>query len=287
MKIQRKLLAGSCLAVSMLHAVVAAADYPPQEKVAVVIDAARAAADTATLQGLKRDSFAAERFQPRPGVSLPYRLLKPASPQPGVRYPLVMVLHGSGAVGDDNVSQLGPFGLSWSAPAIQERFPAYILIPQFPERSANYANSEADGLLASQPGASLEIALQLLDDVVAHHAVDASRIYLTGFSMGASTAWNALLLRPDRFAAAVPFSGIPPARGTAAQLKDIPLLIVHGNADTENPIQPDREMYAALQKAGAKKVHFREYEGMEHRVPADMVLDARWREWLFAQRRAN
>ncbi|GGC68411.1 phospholipase [Undibacterium terreum] len=264
-----------------------AADYSQFEKIDVPVNAAQLKKDKAVLQELKRDSFSAEAFEPALGKPLPYRLLSPLSPQPGVLYPVVIVLHGSGAVGDDNVSQLGAFALSWSAPAIQSRFPAYVLVPQFPERSANYSESIKDGFLASQPGASLGLVSQMLDDFIAQHPVDTRRIYLSGFSMGASAAWNLLLHSPGKFAASVAYSGIPPERSTALQLKDVPVLIVHGNADTENPIPPDRAMFAALQKAGAKHVYFREYEGMEHRVPADMLLDLRWREWLFAQRKAD
>ncbi|MES2102634.1 MAG: PHB depolymerase family esterase [Pseudomonadota bacterium] len=285
------LMALHVLAAPAVHAAAAvdaaeaakAVDYPLLEKIAAPAGTAQSDADLGILKGLKRDGFAAARFQPKQGAAMPYRLLQPLSPQAGVRYPLVVVLHGSGAVGDDNVSQLNWLGLSWSIPEVQRRFPAYVLIPQFPERSTNYADG-TDGLPASQAGAPLEIALQLLDDVAARHPVDTKRIYLTGFSMGASTAWNAVQLRPGKFAAAVPFSGIPPDRNSAVQFRDIPLLIVHGNADTENPIQPDQAMVAALQKLGSKNLHFREYEGMEHRVPADMLLDMRWREWLFAQK---
>lgn len=285
MKMQNRLLAVIWMGLSALQ--VSAATYPPFQKIDAPVDAAQLAKDAVVLKELQRDSFTAERFHSGQGLSLPYRLLRPASLQPGVRYPLVIVLHGSGAIGVDNASQLGAFALSWSAPAIQSRFPAYVLVPQFPERSANYADSNADGLLASRPGVPLSLTLPMLDDFIARNPVDTERIYLTGFSMGASAAWNLLLLSPGKFAAAVPFSGIPPERGTAAQLKDIPVLVVHGNADTENPIPPDRAMFAALQNAGAQKVYFREYEGMEHRVPADMLLDTRWREWLFAQRKMN
>jgi predicted esterase len=107
--------------------------------------------------------------------------------------------------------------------------------------------------------------------------------------MGASAATQAVLQKPAMFAAGVAFSGIAPEREAAARLSGTPLLIVHGNADTENPIEADRAMFAALRGlpgAGAS-VRFLEYQGMQHQVPADMLLSTAWRDWLFAQQRPH
>jgi len=240
------------------------------------------AAQAALLQGLDRAAWSAARFQSVSGA-LSYRLLPPATVEDGKRYPLVVVLHGSGAVGDDNLKQLGQLAMSWAAPSIRARFPAYVLAPQFPERSANYQPSAADGLLAAQPGPNIPTLTALVADLGKRYPIDARRIYVTGFSMGASASTQALLQQPGLFAAAVAFSGIPPERSTAARLAATPLLIVHGDADTENPIGPDRAMVAALQRQPGAKVRFLEYQGMDHRVPADMLLADAWRAWLFAQ----
>ncbi len=67
------------------------------------------------------------------------------------------------------------------------------------------------------------------------------------------------------------------------------MLLVHGNADDENPIAPDRAMVAALEKNSARAVRFREYEQMNHAIPPDFQDRAptgdAWREWLFLQKR--
>ena len=245
---------------------------------------AEQAANAALLKSLDRDAWSAGRFATDAGT-LSYRLLPPPNVQPGQRYPLVLVLRGSGAIGTDNHNQLGQLAMSWAAPAIRAGFPAYILAPQFPERSANYQPSAADGLLAGQPGPNIPTLTALVAQLKSQYPIAADRVYVTGFSMGASAATQALLQRPGMFAAAVAFSGIAPERNAAAQLKATPLLLVHGNADTENPIKPDRAMVAAMQRQpGGAPLRFLEYQGMEHQVPADMLLDAAWREWLFAQR---
>ncbi|MQA23783.1 alpha/beta hydrolase [Rugamonas rivuli] len=103
-----------------------------------------------------------------------------------------------------------------------------------------------------------------------------------------ASATQAALKNTGMFVAAAAFSGIAPERAAAAQLKDLPLLLVHGNADTENPIEADRAMFAALQRQpGGAKARFIEYQGMEHMVPPDMLLSPVWRDWLFAQHKAR
>jgi predicted peptidase len=231
------------------------------------------------------EKFGAGEFTGSDGVKLVYRLLSPAPLDTKKRYPLVLVLHGANALGNDNRRQLGGFNSSWARADIMRRFPAFVLVPQFPDRAATYAYSAADGLPSSGPGESVDTALELLDDILRTRQVDLRRVYVVGVSMGASTTWNALLLRPNVFAAAIPVAGIPPARDTAARFNGTSLLIVHGSRDIVNPIAADRAMYAALRAVPDAKVRFREYEGLDHQVPPDMLASNWWREWLFAQRR--
>ena len=52
-------------------------------------------------------AFAAGSYADAAGHVLPYRLLVPERSEPGVRYPLVLVLHGAGERGTGNAAQLG------------------------------------------------------------------------------------------------------------------------------------------------------------------------------------
>ncbi|HTG33244.1 MAG TPA: dienelactone hydrolase family protein [Thermoanaerobaculia bacterium] len=245
------------------------------------------AAEITKLAALPVELFTAGAFSGSNGTRLAYRLLAPESPRAGRRYPLVLVLHGSGAIGTDNQAQLGPFARSWTSPGMRRRFPAYVLVPQFPARSAVYQTSGVDALPISRPQPSLEAALELVDKLLDGYPIDRGRVYAIGFSMGGSAVWDALTLRPELFAAAVPIAGVPPPRDEAPRIAQIPILIVHGTRDTENPIDLDRAMHAALRSAGARRVRFREYEGLDHNVPPDMILGTWWREWLFAQQRSE
>lgn len=271
------LLASGCAAVAT-----AADDLPAQQRLPAGTHAD--AAVEAQLKALPREVFEASRYVATDGAVLPYRLLPPLKLVPGQHYPLVVVLHGSGAVGNDNRAQLGALALSWSAPGLRQRYPAYVLVPQFGQRSANYAPA-SDGALASTPGPGVARLQALVDTLLAQKPIDPARVYVTGFSMGASTAWHALQSRHDRYAAAVMFSGIAPDRNAAVALADVPLLVVHGNADTNNPIDADRAMVEALKAQHAPALHWREYDGMEHQVPDTMLLATEWRDWLWAQQR--
>ena len=132
---------------------------------------------------------------------------------------------------------------------------------------------------------ALQSALELIDAVAARAPVDPRRIYASGFSMGGSTTLLALLARPDLFAAAMTMSAIAPSRSEAARLKTMPLLMLHGDADSENPIGSDREMVAAIHAAGGRQARLREYGGLKHQPPGDMLPGEWWRDWLFAQHR--
>ena len=62
---------------------------------------------------------------------MPYRLFRPRETG---KAPLILYLHGSGGLGDDNEKQLGlgnVFGTRvWALPENQKRFSCYIVVPQ-------------------------------------------------------------------------------------------------------------------------------------------------------------
>ena len=241
--------------------------------------------DRSPAAALSADDFAAGTFTARDGTTLPYRLLAPERMEPGRRYPLVVQFHGSGAIGNDNRAQIERdfAARAWAIPAIRARYPAFVLVPQFPVRSANYDEPATPRSAIATP--ALSAALELVDALLEQQPVDRTRLYASGFSMGGSATWLSLLARPGLFAAAVPISGIAPERARAAQLTRIPVLVLHGDADTENPIGSDREMVAAIRAAGGRQARLRSYVGLQHLPPGDLVPGDWWRDWLFAQHR--
>ena len=274
-------------ALALPDLAVVAAPLPPAREVVrfVAADSLRAEAVIAAARAVPVDDFAPGRYVTAEGDTLPFRLLAPGSPVPGRRYPLVVALHGSGAIGTDNVAQLGALVRSWALPDVRRRHPAYVLAPQFPAHSAELAPEWADPLPCSRPGPLLPAVLELIDSLQSCLPIDGHRLYLTGFSMGASTAWHLLLLQPGRFAAAVPVAGLPPPRSLAARIGPTPVLILQGTDDEPTRVGATRAMFRALSARGEARVRLREYEGVGHAIPPELLLRDDWRSWLFAQRR--
>lgn len=238
------------------------------------------------IKQIPADTFEARQFKSRDGITLPYRLLKPQNYQPKVKYPIVIVFHGSGAMGQDNVQQLGLLAKSWAQPEYREKYPCFVVVPQFSTRPVEYFTRERSSVNVSRPLPPLQVAVELIESLVRRRDVDRRRIYVMGFSMGGSSTWEALMLRPKMFAAAVPVAGMPDAM-RANRLPDIPLWIIHGNNDHENPFEGDWLMYQALNKKGAKSVRFWELEGIDHEFPPRLLTSGELPQWLFRQRRAR
>ena len=229
--------------------------------------------------------FQRGEFTAHDGTRIRYRLLAPLAAEPGKRYPLVVQLHSSGGVGNDNEKQLERPALSWAMPSVRERYRAYVLVPQFEQRSANYDSPDVP--TQAVPSPALPAMLELVEQFAMRHAVDRDRIYAVGFSMGGSTAWLSATARPDLFAAIVPIGAVAPGDEAAKALTRMPAWVMHGDADRENPIAADRRLVAQIRSRGGERVRLREYVGLEHRLPADFHPGHWWRDWLFAQRRTG
>ncbi len=230
------------------------------------------------------DKFDNRKFTSSQGTAINYRLLKPISGSSQKRYPLVVVLHGSHAVGTDNNTQMGILAKLWASQNIYSEYPAYVIAPQFPSRSSNYSTDPKTNVLVSEPQACLNDALMLIDSLCKEFPIDQKRIYIIGHSMGASGAINALSLRPNMFAAAVSASGIPNFTNMDV-LTHTPIWLIHGNKDTENPMDSDVLLYQSIQKRNGKQLKFDEIDGMEHELWPGLFLTDALPKWLFNQKR--
>lgn len=210
-----------------------------------------------------------------------YRLFKPLK-KGGRKYPLVVFFHGSGAIGADNLSHLGILPKLFASAEIQKKYPAYILAPQFPDRSSDYVLDKDRNSLVSNPRSSLKTVLKLIDSLKKELNIDEKRIYAVGFSMGGSTVINSLSARPDLFAAGISISGIPEF-GNIEKLSTIPIWLIHGIDDTENPINSDEQFYKEIDK---KKIRFWKLKATTHdNVFTPQLLDNTLPRWLFKQRK--
>jgi len=213
----------------------------------------------------------------------PYRLLKPADPQPGQAYPLVLFLHGAGECGTDNTVQLCHFPEIMSARDHRQQFPCYVVAPQC-RSDSQWVDSPWDAVastpLAAAPTDDLTGAMAALDQVIASETVDTTKIYLTGLSMGGYGVWEMAMRWPNRFAAIAPICG-GGDQSSANRLINMPIWAWHGDQDDAVPVQRSRQMIEALQKLGGRP-QYTELPGVGHHswVPA---YDSELISWLFEQ----
>jgi predicted peptidase len=207
--------------------------------------------------------------------SLPYRLFRPAGfDAPGSSFPLVIFLHGNGERGTNNTSQVASHIQGLIDRTESGSTAAYLLAPQAPAGGQNlqwtniaYATgSYSNPTLNSPPITTpLRLALNLIDQFVATHNVDPSRIYITGLSMGGYGTWDAVARRPDLFAAAVPLSGGGNI-SAASDYADVPIWAFHGAVDTTVPPSGSRNTIAAIQNAGGTEERYTELAGQGHNI---------------------
>ena len=198
---------------------------------------------------------------------LPEGYEKPKGKSPK-RWPLMLFLHGAGERGTDLalVKKHGP-------PKLVERgkrFPFVIVSPQCPRGQW----WDADVLTA------------LLDEVVAGHAVDEERVYVTGLSMGGFGTWSLGARTPRRFAALVPIcgGGDPKAAG---KLKGIAIRVFHGEKDRIVRPSKSRQMVDAIRAAGGKNVKLTVYPEAGHNSWTKAYADPELYEWLLKQKRGS
>ena len=235
----------------------------------------------AEIKGLNTDVFTKGSFKGTADTSIVYRLLKPKITNR--KLPLVIVFHGSNAVGNDNTNQLGILAKLFATDEIQAKYPAFVLAPQFPSRSSNYVLDQSRNVLTSVPQPCLKTALQLIDSLKNNLNIDEKRIYLIGFSMGASSVINALSLKPDLFTAGISISGIPQF-DKVKTLTSIPIWLIHGNMDTENPFNSDKQFFEEVSQNN--RTRFWEFDNLAHNdIFAPAILTDELPHWLFKYKR--
>jgi predicted peptidase len=232
-------------------------------------------------------AYAAKTFQSDSG-SLPYRVMSPASLDPGKKYPLVLFLHGAGERGDDNQIQL-VHGASEFAKR-REDYPAFVIFPQCPKEK-RWVESSWDlptgrGEFADEPAISMQLALELVDSFTNEHPVDPDRIYVTGLSMGGQGTWFAAATQPKRFAAMLEVCGGGDPTW-ADRYAGLPIWAFHGQVDNVVPISRGREMIAALAEAGHHpELRYVEYPNVAHNSWTQTFARDDIYQWLFSQRRS-
>ncbi|HWX41353.1 MAG TPA: prolyl oligopeptidase family serine peptidase [Blastocatellia bacterium] len=194
------------------------------------------------------DPFAADRgeveraYRSADGQLVPYRVFLPTKYDGKSPLPLIVALHG--ALGDEQSYFSGLYDPATIKGELERR--GYIMAaPNGRSRMSTYTGPGDDDVM------------QVIRSVTAYYKVDASRIYLTGHSLGGFGTWLIAASHADLFAAIAPVSGgapVPPGAVPAllAKLKDVLVVVVHGAKDGIVPPDNSRRMVASAKQAGLK-----------------------------------
>jgi predicted peptidase len=212
---------------------------------------------------------------------LKYLLFIPTGYDARNKYPLVLWLHGGGARGNDPKVILswgerhGP--LFFARADNQAAFPCIILAPQCPPGKV-WSDPYSD-----EPLDQTSLALEILDRVQAEFAVDLSRLYLIGVSMGGYATWDIISRRPDKFAAAIPIcGGGNPSKAQA--MTQTAIWAFHGDEDGMVSVAESRKMIEAVKVAGGRP-RYTEYKGVGHNSWEKAFMEPDFLSWIFSQRR--
>nr|WP_315029985.1 prolyl oligopeptidase family serine peptidase [uncultured Chryseobacterium sp.] len=212
-------------------------------------------------------------------LKIPYRLLPPKNVISGKKYPLVITFHNSTRIGTDNENQLEPFAKIWLRDEIYSKYPCYVIAPQFSKRSSNYENS-VENIQISKPSDEAVGILELIKNVEKEYPnIDKNRIYLIGYSMGASTAQNLMNVEPDQFAAVVSVAAVP----DFSNLKKINkknIWLIHGEKDNENPYVGSVELFNKM--SSDPNLVFTTFTQLNHNnIVIPFLLTEEIPKWLF------
>lgn len=225
------------------------------------------------------------------GNYLPYRILYPQNYDRSRKYPLILLLHGGGERGDDNEKQLVHGARLFLDETNRKEFPAIVVVPQCPadsywaaatiDRSTNPFQINFD--YGGQPQWPLTAANELVKRITDEEAVDKTRIYITGLSMGGMGTFESVYRYPGVYAAALPICGGGDLRAYDKRVRKTSFWVFHGADDAVVDVDLSRAMQARL-KALKVRTNYTEYPGVNHNSWDNAFAEPSFLKWMFAQK---
>ena len=194
------------------------------------------------------------------------------------RHPLVVFLHGSGERGDDDGAQLRN-GITAFEHDPLAGFDAIVIAPQA-SREMTFGGCWYGGESDTQSA-----VVALTRELAGRASVDAARVYLVGFSMGAIGGWH--IVADERnaglFAAAVLIAGDVDVDATVASraAARVPIWAVHGERDE---LVTNANIRVLDARAALPALRYTELRGEGHDVCRQTFAHLPLWQWLFAAR---
>jgi predicted peptidase len=226
------------------------------------------------------------------GKALPYRILYPDNYDKSKKYPLILVLHGAGERGKDNEKQLMHGSKLFVTDENRKNFPAIVLFPQCPEESfwavtkidRNQQPFKIEFDYGAEPNWPLAAANDLVKKIIKEEAVDASKVYITGLSMGGMGTFESVYRNPDLYAAALPICGGGDVNRYDKRIAKTAFWVFHGADDAVVDVKLSREMADKL-KSLKSEVKYSEYPGVNHNSWDNAFAEKDYLNWMFSHKK--
>ncbi|MCL2884101.1 MAG: hypothetical protein FWF49_01270 [Oscillospiraceae bacterium] len=199
-----------------------------------------------------------------------YKLHRPAAPQAGKKYPVLICLHGAGEGGNvrayPNVSLTSSIILDNlrnkinSDPAAYE---SYVVLP------IDY---------------NIYGIKDIVDRLISQEQADPDRIYITGCSLGGITTCDFILVYPTVPACAVPVCGCDYSPRRASGILDLPIRVYHSADDPVVSVSSSRDFYNKLKALGDTHIEYFETNGYGHYC-WEYAYNTDVLEWMYKQNR--
>ncbi|MDE7411378.1 MAG: phospholipase [Paramuribaculum sp.] len=178
--------------------------------------------------------------------------------------PLVLFLHGASLCGRD-LNRVKRYG---TIDAIEKgrELDAFVIAPQNPGG-------------AWRP----EKLMRIIDWVTDSFAVDTTRIYVLGMSLGGYGTIDMAATYPEKIAAAMALCGGGSVKDFSG-LNEVPLWIVHGTADRAVSVQQSDHVVSMMKKhdASTPRLIYQRVNGMNHGQPARIFYLPECYDWLLS-----
>lgn len=177
--------------------------------------------------------------------------------------PVIIFLHGRSLCGRnlDRVRRYGPLDAIIKGRQID----ALVLVPQNPGGAWNPDKISS-----------------ILEWTKEHYAMDSTRVYVIGMSLGGYGTLDFVGTYPDKVAAAMALCGGCSLKDVSG-LGKVPLWIMHGTADRAVPIKQSKVVVEQLQKSNNdKRLRYSWLQGASHGALARVLYMTKTYEWLFS-----
>ncbi len=219
--------------------------------------------------------------------SVPFKIFMPDNYDKNKKYPVILFLHGDGSNGAtvDTVIQGTESTVVKRALIEGEDCIAIVPVARSPwlvvpnDKNVVYPYKKYS-MQDAAPSNQLLAVEKLLVDCIENLAIDASRVYLAGYSRGTMAIWYLLQKTPERYAAATVCCGAGDP-DVAYKFKDVPIWVFMGNADPLVSFNDIQAIFDAYEQEGGNG-EFTVCQGGNHDVSRWLFAEKNLINWLFS-----